>query len=185
MRTSMRRSSAGSVNVATDRAIAGILAMLHELFPTRDIGERTLDAFALVFADWSDEELQTCAAACARESGRTFFPTPGEIAAHRQLPPIDVERLLAQISKLGSHDPRKGWIYPSPEQIRDAFGSPIADAYLAAGGARCFAQEASDGSSITRDIARREFGEQLATVQRRHPDRPLLPPSVPALRLSA
>lgn len=171
--------------MASDPAIAAILAMLQELFPTRDVGERTLDAWALVFGDWDDDELQACALRCAREPGRTFFPAPGEIAAQRELPAIDTDVLLAKISKLGRHDPRAGWIYPTPEQIRDAFGQTVADAYVDAGAQRCFASDAADGTSITRDIARRAFAAALADEQRRHPDRPLLPSPTAPLRLSA
>lgn len=166
--------------MASDTAVAGILAFLHELFPTRELSDRALDAWLIVFADWSDDELKACARAAAREPGRAFFPTPGEIAAYRPVPTVDVDQVLGRIAKLGGHNPRTGWVYPRAEDVRAQLGPAIADAYAAAGGDQCFAVATSDGATVTRDIARRAFAAELTTAQRREPSRPLLPPPAPA-----
>lgn len=155
--------------MANDREVSAVLAFLHELFPTREIGPATLDAFAMIFEDWPDGELTDCAKKAARERGRTFFPTPGEISAYRALPTVDSGAMLRRISALGSYNPN-GWIYPRLEKVRDEFGPAIAQAYADAGAERCFAGD----ESITQDIARRSFDKALGEVAVREPEALLL-----------
>ena len=140
--------------MASKTAIAGVLAYLHELYPTREIGPATGEAWALTFADWDDAELQVCAKQAATTAGRTFFPTPGEIAACRTTTPIvDAARLLRRIESLGRHNAVSGYIAPEVEYVRRQLGDVIADAYAAAGGgSRCFSEDPT-----TRSIAYREF----------------------------
>lgn len=158
--------------MASDRGISGVLAFLHELFPTREIGPATLDAWALVFADWDDDELQRCAVLAAKTPGRTFFPTPGEIAAFAPKPPApDVDALLLKIHDLGEYSPRVGWCYPSLQSIREQLGEAVGDAYAEAGAGRCFADADRNGQSTTRDIARREFAAALIAHQAKTPRR--------------
>lgn len=158
--------------MASDTAVSGVLAFLHELFPTREIGVATLDAWAMAFAAWPDDELQLCATRAATTPGRTFFPTPGEIAAFRKVTPIvDVAQLLRRIEKLGRHHPASGYLAPQVYVVREALGDVIADAYATAGGpSRCFSDE-----EITRNIAFREF-QKAATEYAAMPsgERPLL-----------
>lgn len=168
--------------MASDPGVATVLAFLSEIF-ARDFSERTLDAWMIVFADWTDEELQRCAQQCAKEPGRKFFPTPGEIAAYRAAPAsIDTDRLLDRISKLGKHLASRGWIYPTVDEVRQHFGHDVAIAYIDAGGNRCFAPEDANGQSITRDIARRKFAEVIEAAHRRTPGGLQLPASVPPER---
>jgi hypothetical protein len=143
--------------MANDREVASVLAFLHELFPTREISAATLDAWALVFEDWTGEELLTCAKLAAKSTGRTFFPTPGEIAAYRVAQPVvDSAVMLRKIERLSVYHPASGMIAPRVESVRAAFGDDVADAYATAGGARCFAD-----NETTRDIACREFQKAL------------------------
>ena len=144
-----------------------MLAYLHELYPSRDIGVATTEAWAITFADWDDAEFQACARKAASTAGRTFFPTPGEIAACRALPAVDTGKILRRISALGTYNPN-GWLYPSIETVRDSMGEAVAQAYAAAGAERCFA----DDDSITQDIARRSFASELGHAQKQ--DRRLL-----------
>jgi hypothetical protein len=162
--------------LSTDTAIASTLAFLHELFPGRDIGPATLDAWSIYFSDWSDDELRVHAMAAAREPGRKFFPTPGEIAAHRELPTIDTDALLSRLAKLGHHNPVTGWQHPTSLAVRDAFGDAVSTAYIDAGTSRCFASDDPNGGSITRDIARRAFAEAIKTAHQRTPGGLKLPP---------
>lgn len=155
--------------MATPRVIASVLAYLHELYPSRDIGVATTEAWAITFADWDDVEFQACARNAASTPGRTFFPTPGEIAACRALPALDTGKILRRISALGTYNPN-GWLYPSIETVRDGLGDAIATAYGAAGAERCFAND----ESITQDIARRTFSTELVAAQKLNPSRPLL-----------
>lgn len=155
--------------MASPRTIATILAFLHELYPTREIGEATNEAWHIAFADWDDETLTVCARNAAATPGRSFFPTPGEIAAFRPAPAIDTAALLRRISAIGTYNPN-GWIYPRIEAVRDALGDAVADAYAAAGAERCFAED----ESVTQDIARRAFGKELDAAQKLAPTRPLL-----------
>lgn len=156
--------------MASKQTIAGALAFLHELFPTRDITDKTGHAYQLALSDFSDEELQRCVELVAKEPDRKFFPTPGEIIAHRRQPdPIDCDALLGRIEKLGKYLPARGWVYPNIEQVREALGQEIAIAYVDAGAARCFAPEDANGQSISRDIARRKFAELIEQAHRRTP----------------
>lgn len=171
--------------MANDTTIAGVLAFLHELFPTRPVTPATLDAFSLIFADWPDAELNRCAVEAARESGRTFFPTPGEIAAYRAhyLPPVmDHEFVLRQIEKLSVYNPHRGMVPPRIDEVREKLGAHVAAAYALGGGCRIFA----DGET-TRDIARREFEKALQDI-RTNPREYGLPPiaaPIEAKQLSA
>lgn len=167
--------------MASNAAVATVLALLHEFYPSRDMTDETLPAWTIVFRDWSDEELQACALAAAQEPSRAFFPTPGEIAAHRAPPMIDTDVLLARISKLGHYNPNVGWMYPRVEEVRAALGAAVADAYAAAGAQACFADDARDGSSTSREIARQRFTAELRTAAKRNPA--ALLPEAPAQQL--
>jgi hypothetical protein len=149
--------------MATDVGISAVLAFLHELFPTREIGEATLDAWALMFDDWTDDELRACAVQAAKAPGRTFFPTPGEIRAYRVVPTIDAGAVLRRISKMGTHNPN-GWLYPRLDVVRAELGDAVASAYAAAGGERCFAE-----GGVSQDIACRTFATELADAVRASP----------------
>lgn len=158
--------------MASDKGVAAVLAYLHELYPTRELNATTLDAWALVFADWPDAELQAAAMQAAGTPGRTFFPAPGEIAAFRRTAQIvDGAKLLRQISALSVYNAHSGMIAPQVWQVREKLGDVLADAYATAGGgARCFSDD-----ETTRAIAYREF-QKAATEYAAMPagERPLL-----------
>lgn len=163
--------------MASDVGLSRALAFLHELFPTRDIGPATLDAWALVFESWPDDLLQSCAVQAAKEPGRTFFPTPGEVAAYAPPPPVDTLAVLYRIEQLGHYEPVQGWVLPTFEQIREALGDEIARAHTTAGSRQLFADDAKDGTHVTRDIARRTFGVELEKVNKTNPERLRLMPA--------
>lgn len=172
--------------MASDAGIARVVAFLHELFPTRDIGPATLDAWSLVFENWPDELLQSCAVKAAKEPGRTFFPTPGEVGAYAPPPPVDTLAVLYRIEQLGHYEPTRGWVLPTFEEIRNALGDAIARAYTVAGAKQCFADDAKDGTSVTRDIARRTFAAELEKVNKTSPERlRLMPTRKPMLQIEA
>lgn len=172
--------------MASDIGISRTLAFLHELFPTRDIGPATLDAWALVFESWPDDLLQSCAVKAAKEPGRTFFPTPGEVGAYAPPPPVDTLAVLYRIEQLGHYEPTQGWVLPTFEQIRDALGDEIARAYTVAGAKQLFADDAKDGTHVTRDIARRTFAQELEKVNKTSPERlRLMPTRKPMLQIEA
>lgn len=172
--------------MASDAGIARVVAFLHELFPTRDIGPATLDAWSLVFENWPDELLQSCAVKAAKEPGRTFFPTPGEVGAYAPPPPVDTLAVLYRIEQLGHYEPAQGWVLPTFEQIREALGDEIARAYTVAGAKQLFADDARDGTHITRDIARRTFAVELEKVNKTSPERlRLMPTRKPMLAIEA
>jgi hypothetical protein len=124
--------------MASKAAVAGVLAYLHELYPTREIGAATAEAWAMTFADWDDATIEACARLAAAEPGRTFFPTPGELVAHRPRPTIDTARLLRLVERLSVYVPASGMIAPNVETVRAQLGDDVADAYAAAGGALVF-----------------------------------------------
>lgn len=69
-----------------------MLALFHELYPTRDISPATGEAWGVAFRNVSDERLQHAAHQVIREGGRTFFPTPGEVFA--RLPAVETGKVL-------------------------------------------------------------------------------------------
>lgn len=141
--------------MASDTAIARTLAFLHELFPTREITEATLDAWTVTFSDWPDDLLRECAIRAAKEPGRQFFPAPGEIFAQRPQPAIDIDSIRYHIEKLGEYNPNVGWIYPSNQKVQAILGESIATAYAIAGRALFSENE------TTASIAAREFRRAL------------------------
>jgi hypothetical protein len=155
--------------MASSQAIAAVLAFLQEIFPTRDINANTANAWSIMFEEWSDADLTTYARLAAKERGRKFFPTAPEVMACRPVPAIDSARILRQIGALGTYNPH-GWLYPRIETVREKLGDGIADAYAAAGGERCFADE----GSATSDIARRTFAAELTAAGRQAQLTPLL-----------
>lgn len=165
--------------MSSNRGIANALAILAETFPTRGITERTVEVWRNVFQSVEDDALERAVVRLCREPGRTFFPSSGEVFAAIALdaPPVNVLNVLHRIEQLGYYDPKRGWVYPTAERIRDELGQAIANAYSVAGGERVFAAEENDGKSITRDIALRKFEEGLNEAQRKAPDRPLLLPA--------
>lgn len=174
--------------MASRSAVAGMLAYLHELFPTRPITDATGEAWSLTFEEWDDDELLRCAKLAARDPGRTFFPTPGEIIKHaREKAPvvIDTDAILSRISKLGRYNPNTGWIYPSVWQVREVLGDAIADAYADAGQARLFSEDETSQriarqrfATVAREFSKADAPERvdlLETVSRR-----LAPRNAPA-----
>ncbi len=146
--------------MASNRGIARVLAVLHELFPTREITPATLDAWEIVFGpDWTDEELRECAIRAAKEPGRSFFPAPGDIIAHRPRPAIDIDALKRQIERLGHYNPNTGWILPTTEAVRAELGDGIAGAYAQVG-ERLFSD-----NPTTASIADSAFREGMAAVE--------------------
>lgn len=145
--------------MANPRAIAATLAYLHELYPTREIGAATSDAWAMTFVEWTDDELLEAAKRAACTPGRSFFPTPGEITALRlgDAPPVvNGAAILNQIEKLSAYSPQAGMVAPPVNTVREQFGPLAADAYATAGAHRCFSND-----DTTRSIAQREFQKAL------------------------
>ncbi len=144
--------------MANTAAIKLGLRVLHEAFPTREITKQTGAVFHELFRDTPDEDFLAACRTLATQRGRTFFPSPGEIAA--MLTPraaVDLDRLLEAISDQGQRS-YSGFIYPRIERVRLVFGDAIASAYAFAGASRLWSN-----SETSRDIARREFREHLDT----------------------
>lgn len=162
--------------MASKGMVATVLAMFQEAFPTRPVSATTADVWLGIMAEVPDDHLKTAALRVARDPERTFFPTTGEVfaAIRKDNPPVDSLRILHRIAQLGFYDPRRGWVYPTYETVRDALGEEIARAYFEAGGEKVYAPEEKDGTAITREIARRKFGENVVDVQRTTPNRLLL-----------
>lgn len=78
--------------MATPECIAGVLAYLHQCYPSRPIDEGTAAAWEITFSDVGDANLQAAARAAANEPDREFMPTPGNIRTHltsgRRDPPL-------------------------------------------------------------------------------------------------
>lgn len=142
--------------MASKTAIAGVLAYLHECYPSRDVSAATAEAWAMTFAEWDDATLEACARRAAATPGRTFFPTPGEITALAGRPVFDSQALLRSIDKLAAYNPNVGMIPPNVGQVREALGDLVADAYASAGTDRL-----ASADETTRNIAQRDFAKAL------------------------
>lgn len=152
--------------MASKKAVATTLAMFAETFPTREVSGQTADVWTAVLTDVSDEALSRATLRLCRDAERRFFPSSGEVfaAIKADAPRLDVPTVLHRIEKLGYYDPKQGWVYPTNERIREAFGDEIARAYKVAGSEKLFAPEGKDGNTITRDVARRTLADQLENV---------------------
>lgn len=150
----------------------GIIA-LHEAFPSRDVGERTVELWSRLFRNVSDEEFTRGVEALLLEPDRKFFPAPGEVlrACRGPLPPIDVEAIRRQIAWLGTGSVHVGHIWPRVERVREVLGNGVAEAYGAIGGTRLGANEGT-----TLEIALRDFGAELQAIAHRDGPKALLPP---------
>lgn len=71
--------------MASSTTIAGTLAYFAALYPGEPMTAATADAWSLALDDVSDESVKVAAQIVAREAGRTFRPTVGELRKH--LPP--------------------------------------------------------------------------------------------------
>jgi hypothetical protein len=167
--------------MASDKAIATALGMLAEAFPTREITKRTATVWKAILSDITDEQLQRAVVKLCRDPERKFFPSSGEvfaaIAAESQ--PIDVTTVMHRIEKLGYYDPRRGWVYPTIDMIREKLGDAIANAYSVSGGDKVYAPEANDGTAVARDIALRNFANELDRIRRESPAQLMLPAPAP------
>ena len=142
--------------MASKRAIAAALAMLAEARP-REITTRTIAVYFAALEDLSDEQLEHATARAVREL--KFFPAPAELrdfAGANVTPFVDADVQLARLEALGSYHPASGWRAPSVDHVRQVLGDAMAEAYSLGGAARLFA-----GNETTRDIARREFAQEL------------------------
>ena len=157
--------------------VARSLAALLELFPSRDVTKATAAAYQHALADLSDDEFTVAVDAIARESGRRFFPTAGELRAVLPTPPpVDIDALLKTIERLGSHNVHTGWCWPSIARVREALGDAVAAAYAEVGPGALSAHD-----EVTHDIARRTFTRALALQRKAAADAPALPRARPAL----
>jgi hypothetical protein len=151
--------------MASNRAVATAIAALHEAYPTRAITGSTRDVFAIALANVTDEQLAHGTRTLLQESGRTWFPAPGEIIA-ASLPPdpaVDVSDIVRRIDRLGHYVPTRGHIPPRVDTVRNTMGDAIADAYADAVPDRVFSDDEK-----TRQIALHQFGKALVDARRRY-----------------
>ena len=166
--------------MASTRAVAAALAMLSA-DRGGEVGPLKVEAWGMALINISDDELKDAVTRFMVLDKGEFIPPVSKIYALCRPPAVvDVDALLKRISALGHYNPNSGWIYPRVDDVRKAMGDGIAEAYAAAGTARCFADTASDGSHIGRDIARRSFAAELDAIQRTNPAA-LAAPTVPKL----
>ena len=152
------------------------------------IAEATIALYYVTLSEqMTTGQFETAARAVFADYDDFGFPPPGVFlkALAGASPPVDVDAVLDRVSKLGEYNPHRGWIYPRPETVRLALGDAIANAYAAAGGAALFADASADGTSITRDIARRTFAKDVQVAQERTPAMPLLPAPLDTKRLAS
>ena len=148
-----------------------------------------LEAWRVALEDVEDDELLRAVKTFLMTDTGDFLPPVAKIRA-LAAPTIilDTESILHKIAKYGEYNPNIGWIYPRIDAVRERFGDAVADAYVEAGASRCFANDDKDGSSVSRDIARRTFATVLHAGARKAPNSvahllPSTPAAPPSLRL--
>lgn len=147
--------------MASKAALIKTIAVLASAFP-RDVTEPMIDAYRIALLDLDDKHLETAVGRALREC--KFFPSPAEIrerAGANTFLAIDIERLLAAISALGSYNASVGWILPDAETVQRKFGHAVATAFVLAGQSRCYSE-----NDTSRDIAKRAFVTELAGHER-------------------
>jgi hypothetical protein len=154
--------------MASREAIAAGMAVLQQCAPTRDIDAETLRIWQTLFAEDHDAAFLSACRTLARQKGRTFFPTPGEVVAvmHPTVPPVDVDRLCFLLGGLTHYTPH-GVRPPNLSEVADLFGQAVADAVATVGPSRLLCQSEDDAS-----WAKKELRAALADAEN-------LPASVP------
>ncbi len=85
LRFSVAFNATGSPMV-NQPTIAKYLALFQELYPTRDVTDLTVEAWAMALDDLNDVGFQWACEKVLKESGRQFFPTPNEIRGYLHNP---------------------------------------------------------------------------------------------------
>ena len=170
--------------MATRRAVMTALKMFALTF-AGDVSDERIDLYFAALDDVSDDALAAATLQLVRTHRGEWIPTPATIrdaAGANTLPVIDAGRLLREIDRLGEYSPGTGWESPSVDVVREKRGDLIADAYAAAGGP----ERLFEGGATTREIAAREFAQEMAAQVKAHGAAALLPPAAPAVpRLAA
>jgi hypothetical protein len=139
--------------MASREAVAAGLAVLQQCAPTRDIDTDTLRIWQTLFADDSDAAFLTACRTLAREPGRTFFPSPGEVVAAMRppQPPIDIDRLCWLLGGLTTYTPH-GTRPPALADIADLFGPAVAEAVGNVGVGRLLCGTEDDAQWAKKDL---------------------------------
>ena len=165
--------------MATRQAVLATLTMLAREY-AGTVTEEKADLWLAALEDVSDVALAAAVATVIKTHTGGFIPPVAvirEAAGANALPAIDAGRLLREIDRLGEHNPATGWQSPSVEVVRQIKGDAVADAYAAAGGP----ERLFEGGATTREIAAREFAQEMAAQVKAHGGAALLPPAVPAV----
>ena len=165
--------------MATRRAVLASLTLFALTF-AGDVSPARIDLYVAALDDVTDEQLGAATVRLVKTHGREWIPVPAvirEAAGANALPAIDAGRLLREIDRLGEHNPATGWQSPSVEVVRQIKGDAVADAYAAAGGP----ERLFEGGATTREIAAREFAQEMAAQVKTRGAAALLPPAAPAV----
>lgn len=146
--------------MASRRAVATALAILAEGFGGT-VSEAKAEVYYDALLDVADEDLGRAVRAVVRTYEGKFIPPPAVLrnaVGANDRPAIDSLAVVDAIQELVAYRP-SGLVFPSVDAVRRRLGSGIAQAYAVAGGARIFSS-----NETTRDIARREFAQELEHV---------------------
>jgi len=165
--------------MATRRAVLASLTLFALTF-AGDVSPARIDLYVAALDDVTDEQLGAATVRLVKTHRGEWIPVPAvirEAAGANALPAIDAGRLLREIDRLGEHNPATGWQSPSVEVVRQIKGDAVADAYAAAGGP----ERLFEGGATTREIAAREFAQEMAAQVKTRGAAALLPPAAPAV----
>jgi len=156
--------------MASTNAVSKALAILSA-DRGGDVTPMRLEAWRVALEDVADHDLLRAIKQFLMTDTGDFLPPVAKLRA-MAMPEvaIDTDRLLREIHRLGEYLPSVGVLPPRVDAVRARFGEAIALAYTEAGGAQLFASTATDGTSTTRDIARRTFSVVLQAEARKSPD---------------
>lgn len=150
--------------MASKKAVSAALAVLSRAF-AGEVGREKLVVYHDSLADVGDAELAAAAMAVVRTYAGPFIPPPAVLrdAAGANAPAVDVERVAAEVARLGVYNPN-GWCLPSIRVVRERMGEAIAAAVADVGISRV-----CSSSELTRSIALQEFRRALHTEVQRAP----------------
>jgi len=150
--------------VASKKAVSAALAVLSRAF-AGEVGREKLVVYHDALADVGDAELAAAAMAAVRTYAGPFIPPPAVLrdAAGANAPAVDVERVAAEVARLGVYNPN-GWCLPSIRVVRERMGEAIAAAVADVGISRvCSSDER------TQAIALQELRRALHAEAQRAP----------------
>lgn len=143
--------------MASNKAVGQALAILATNFSGQVTSEK-VKLWIGALKDVEDEALNNAVGHVIRTHTGDFLPSVAvirEAAGANHQEPVDIERTIRLIERMGSYNPVTGWSPPRVGDVKEHIGGAIAEAYAWVG-SRLFSP-----NTTTREIAERDFAKAL------------------------